>query len=202
VLNITALGGATDFSEESGRTIQKSRVDSLITLVSNYLDMQMAMAGYHIPLEVIAGESWPSHQTTYLQLVCALGVAARIFGHALAPAPTLVRDGGRLGNIFDEQYGTEIRKIYNHNDGSSQIRLRAKWRPHSAAERVMEIPYGPTSDYMQGAFDPTATLTFDDVTERVWAITKAFKDLEVPWDYAYDLGATKGLGATIHEANL
>lgn len=197
-LNITAMSGRSDFdATESG--VKLARVNTMIGLVSGQVDMQMVSAGYVVPLAVFPEETWPTHQTTYLQLVCSLGVAAKVFSDLIAPAPHLTRSGGKLGNLYDEQYNLELRKIYDYRENSTRLRMRANWRPGTPVESIMQPPQGPRTDFERGAFDPTNTLSFEDVTELADRIQQAFKDLQVAWDY----GATEldagGLGLTTYE---
>ncbi len=198
-LNITAMGNRTDFDDDGDSNVSLARVNTMIGLVSGHLDMQMVSAGYIVPLEVYPDEAWPTHQTTYLQLVSSLGVAAKVFSDLIAPAPHLTRSAGKLGNLYDEQYNLELRKIYNYLEDTTRLRMRANWRAGTPVESVIQVAYGPRTDFEREAFDPTNTLSFEDVTELASRIQQAFKDLQVAWDYGATELSAGGLGLTTYE---
>jgi len=195
-LNPSSLGGKSDFDESTSPT--KAQVESTIGLISIHVESQFAQAGYKVPFEVMDSEDWPSYATTYFAIVAAIGTAARVFGHMLSPAPHLSRSGGRLGNLFDEQYNVELRKIYNYITDQTRIRLRAAYWPNTPAEETMRLPWGPMLDYQEGEYDPTRHLSFYDMTQQVAAIQEHFKSLEVEWDYFYESGDST-IGSTPEE---
>lgn len=185
-LNPASLNGKLDFDEISSPN--RNQVSATVDLISAHVESQFAQAGYKVPFEVMDGEEWPPHATTYLSMVAAIGVAARVFGHMIAPAPHLSRSGGRLGNLFDEQYNVELRKIFNYITDKSQIRLRAAYWPNTPAEATMKLPWGPMLDYQEGKYDPERHLSFWDMTLQVASIQNHFKDLNMSWDYFYESG--------------
>lgn len=194
--NAAFMGGKTDF--DTNGPVKLASVDSMRTLISNHVSMQFQSAGYKIPFQELSGETWLDHQTSYLNLVTVLGISAKLFSSLMNAYPSAVRSGGRLGNILDEQYSLELRKIYNHQTNLSQIRFRAAYWPSTPAEASIKVQFGPISDYARERFDPTRTMGFHDVTELAWGIQKAFKDLRVPWDYMHEL-TDQGLGATTYD---
>lgn len=197
VFNKGILKGQTDFNNETG-TIKKDDVDSMITVIANHVEMQFASAGYKVPFVELSGETWPAFQTGYLNLLVVLGVSAKMFMHLINAYPGAVRSGGRLGNVFDEQYGVELRKIWDWQNGQTQSRLRAQYYIGTPAESILKQQYGMMSDYHLERFDPTRTLSFQDMTDLSYGISLAFKKLEVPWDYMYEL-AGRGIGPTVYD---
>ncbi len=202
LLNISQLGGLTDFIDQPGPTTPTlARVTSLITFVSAHIDSQLVSAGYIVPLVEVSGEAWPTHQTTYFKMLCAIGTAAKAFGEVMAPAPYLERGGARVpGNIFEEQFKLEMKRLYNMQGDRTSVRLRANWRPGTPAEVVMKLAAGPTTDFEVGRMDPTDTLPFQEVTDIVFGIQANLSKLRIPWDYMTDLDMTDtSLGATVEE---
>lgn len=156
------LNKNTDF-DEINTTPKKSAVTQYSTWVSNQIDLQFQMAGYMVPFQELTDEAWPTHQTHYLELLAALGVAALTGGHVLKPAPAVTPGrGNSSGNIFQDMYNTELRKIW---DGTNSfIRFRCRFYSGTPAEKSMVEPTGPGLDYMMGKMNPEDFLMFEDYT--------------------------------------
>lgn len=182
---VNLLKGGTDFMASTTPT--KVAVDSIIGWVSSQIDMQLAAAGYKVPLAVMSGETWPTSQTHYLTLINCLGTAAFVGGHALKPAPAVApgKEGG-TGNLFQDLFNAQLKIIYNRETGYTAFRFRADYYPGTAAEEVLVLPSGPTLDFMAGKFDPTSYQNLWDCTNMVRKVQLEVKDLDIPWDYLYD----------------
>lgn len=199
------LNKATDFSSSTIPT--DTQVDQFLTWVSGQVEMQFSMAGYKVPLATISGETWPTSQTYYLQLVTTLGAAAMAGGHSQKPAPALAPGSGQRGgsgNILQDLFQGELDKIYRpgrlQNQGVTAIRFRAQYYAGSPAERVVVQPKGPTTDFMEGKFDPMRHLSLWDISDRMLQIQQTMEDLDVNWDYLYNLfSLQKGLGTSNYE---
>lgn len=179
-------------------TPDKSMVDQIITWVCAQIDLQFQSAGYVLPLDVVSGETWPTHQTTYLQLVATLGATAMAGGHALRPAPALGpgRQGG-TGNSMQDLYNTELNKIYDPKTGRTTLNYRANYYAGTPAQEALTLPKGPTTDWMEGKYDPYRELCAYDVADRILLVqsymSSSYKNLQ--WDYVYSLfSLNKGLG--------
>lgn len=164
------LNNATDFSTTT--TPKKAQVEQYITWVSNQIDMQFQQAGYIMPFQSLDDETWPEHQTYYLQLIAALGSAALTGGHVLKPAPAISTGRGvSTGNIYQDLYNQELKKVYSNGSGyginseTSSIRFRCKAYSGSVAEKSVREPTGPTLDYIEGKMSPEDFLMFSDYTQ-------------------------------------
>ncbi len=195
----TLLRGETDFT--SGTAPNKATVSSQCTLISNQLEMQFQAAGYYVPFQIITGESWTTAQTNYLKLTTMFGVAAMAGAWILKPAPAL--DPGRrggTGNIWQDMFNTELQKIYNPAINKTTLRFRALFYPDTPAEQVLEDPRGPTTDFLEGKYDPYRYLDMHRMADKMWAIQQAMVDLDVNWDYLYNLfDLDKGFGQSVYE---
>lgn len=193
----TPLKTGADFTPLT--TPNKTAVDEIINWVSGQMDMQFGMAGYVLPFSIISGETWPSHQTQWLGMVATLGAAAMAGGHSLRPAPAVApsRLGG-TGNVFQDLYNAELQKIFDMNTGHTAIRFRAQYYASTPAENALVTPKGPTTDFMEGRFDPMRYLPLFEMADRVLAIERTFTDRQISWDYLYSL-FNKGLGTGVYE---
>lgn len=183
-----------DFS--AATSPQKNTVTTVISLVSSHIDIQFSQAGYILPFSEMTGESWPAHQTAYLKLLTIMGTVG-MSGMVTKPAPALApgRQGG-TDNIFDQFFKAELKKIY---DGShTHLGFRAAHYIGSPAERKLSLPQGPTTEFLEGYFDPARYLPFVDMTNKMRAIEQTNLYLEVQWDYMYGL-LNQGFGASIFE---
>lgn len=178
------IDGQTDFSPLT--VLPDSTIDKFILLVSGSVSMKFLAAGYVLPFQVLDGETWPDHQTQFLELITCLGVCSLI-SPALKPAPGLGPGRtGSAGNIFKELYDEQLKLIY---DGiRTTLRFRAKYYRDTAAERSLLDPRGPTSDFLIGQVDPNRQAFFTDyigVLERVRQ-TYAPDSSTLKWDWFYD----------------
>ncbi len=187
------LIGKPDFDDSTTPT--KAVVDQTINWVSAHIDMNLQQAGYVVPLVALTGETWLTSQTNYIQLVATLGAAAMAGGYAQRPAPALGPGRtGSGGNVFYDLYQTELNKIYDPLTGRAQLHLRAQVRIGSMAEKLVTSPMGPTSDFLEGRFDPTRHYDNEKIVTKLLAIQDSLEDLDLNWDYMYGLWINKGLG--------
>ena len=199
------LNSASDFSANTIPT--DTAVDQMLTWVSSQVEMQFSMAGYKVPLATISGETWPTSQTYYLQLTTTMGAAAMAGGHTQKPAPALAPGTGQRGgsgNVLQDLFQKELDKIYRpgrlQDQGVTTLRFRAQYYAGSPAERVVVQPKGPTTDFMEGKFDPMRHLSLWDISDRILQIQATMEDLDVNWDYLYSLfDLDKGLGTSVYE---
>lgn len=198
LLGVTLKGG-TDVTAES--TPSKALVDQAILWVSAQIELQLSMAGYLLPLAEISGETWPSAQTTYLQMVASLGAAAMAGGYAQKPAPALSpgRQGGS-GNMLQDLYKAELDKIYDAKNNRTWLRFRADHYASTPAETALVVPKGPTTDYLEGRYDPMRYLNSFDAADRIMAIQKSMEYSGISWDYMYSLfDFNRPFGTSIYE---
>lgn len=160
------MNGAVDFSDSTGNdatAVRKASVDQYLVWISNELDLQFQQAGYVLPFQELSDESWPEHQTHYLELVTALGAAALTGGHVLKPAPALSTGrGNSSGNIYQDMYNTELRKIWD--TVHSYVRFRARAYAGTPAQISITEPQGPYLDYQAAMMNPEDFLLFWDYT--------------------------------------
>lgn len=193
------LRGGDKFT--SGTSPTKTMVDYYITLIQSQVDIQFRAAGYYIPFQVISGETWPDSQTNYLDFVTTMGAAAFAGGWALKPAPALDRSrSGGTGNVFQDLFDAELVRIYDYRANVSSIRFRALYYPDTAAEKAVEDPRSPTTEFLESKYDPYRYMNTHDLADKIMAIEQSMMDLEVNWDYTYSLfDIDKGFGTSIYE---
>ncbi len=157
------IDGASDFS--SSTVLKDTTIDRFIGWVSNAVDMKFNEAGYVLPFQPLTGETWPTFQTGYLEMVTCLGVCSLI-SPALKPAPALGPGArGSAGNIFKDLYEEQLKQVY---DGlKTHLRFRASYYRDTAAERVLLEPRGPTSDFLAGQINPQGVAFFTDFTDMM-----------------------------------
>lgn len=184
------IDGATDFSPLT--VLPDSTIDRFILMVSNTLNMKFSSAGYVLPFQVLTGETWPEHQTAWLEMVTCFGVCALI-SPALKPAPGLGPGRtGSAGNIFNDLFLEHTKQVY---DGlKTHLRFRAAYYRDTAAERVLLEPRGPTSDFLAGQVNPHLNLFLTDFTDLMERVRQTYsKDGNVKWDWLYSwLGLGSG----------
>lgn len=185
------IDGATDFSPLT--VLPDSTIDRFIMWVSGAINMKFMGAGYVLPFQVLAGETWPDHQTTFLEMTTCLGVCSLI-SPALKPAPGLGPGiQGNAGNIFKNLYDEQLKQVY---DGlKTHLRFRAAYYRDTAAERVLLEPRGPTSDFLAGQVNPHLNVFFTDFTDMLDRVRLTYsKDgNSIKWDWLYDwLGLGSG----------
>jgi hypothetical protein len=176
----------------------------MIDLISGQVEMQFQAAGYQLPLTAISGEAWPSSQTVYLQLVTTLGTVAFANGHAQKPSPALApgRPGGS-GNLFQDLFNEEMKKIYDNARGKTFLRFRAAYYHASPAEQVIADFKGPTTDFMEGKYDPQMYGLVWDCANRILEIREEILGRYPSWDFLYNVfDLEKGLGPSIYENTL
>ena len=187
--------GATDFTAKS--PLPKNNLDNILIWVSSAVDMQLNQAGYLIPLQDLDGETWPTHQTAYLQLVTILGAIAMI-SPAMKPAPA--QGPGRAGsseNTFQTLFNTELTRIYNMQTNRTMLRIRAKFYLGTPAEKAITEPASPKSDYSRnslasGNLDPYKRMYFWDYTMLQNRMVEIFKT-DFNWLQLAQLDLTGGL---------
>lgn len=184
LLQKNLLLGATNFTPQS--PLPKTNLDSILAWVSNSIDMQLSQAGYIIPLQDIVGETWPVHQTGYLQLVTVLGAIAMI-SPALKPAPGL--GPGRTGsseNTFQMMYKAELERMYDKMSHRTLLRFRAKFYLGTPAELAITEPTPPRSDFSResvanGNFNASQRMYFWDYTVLQNRLVESFKLSNFNW---------------------
>lgn len=193
------MNSLTDF-DDINTTPKKTAVDQYLVWVANEIDMQFSQAGYIVPFQELSGESWPEHQTYFLELLNALGAAALAGGHTLKPAPALSPGrGNSTGNIYQDMYNLELRKIWDNT--KSMIRFRCKTYAGTPAEWSITEPTGPSLDYMVGKMNPEDFLMFQEYTTLRAGITDYIAYSYGPiapqyWNNFHGLVSTKIVGYT------
>jgi hypothetical protein len=176
-------------------------VTQAINWISAEIDTRLAAAGFVVPLVEVSGETWPTHQTTYLGLIATLGAAAMAGGFALSPAPALAPGKqGAGGNRLYTLYQAELDRIYNMQTGKTGLAFRANYYAGTPAQIAITEPRSPTTDFMEGYFDPLRQYDSFDIADRILAIQDSMKDLQLHWDYVYGLfDIDKGFGTSVYE---
>lgn len=193
-----------DFTDDDGTFPAKTNVDLMLTWTSSQIEMQFSMAGYKIPLVTISGETWPTHQTLYLQMLATLNGAAFAGGHMMRPAPAISPSkGNSTGNIFQDMYNVELAKIFTatpRGAGVSRTKFRADFYAGSLAEQNVKEPKGPTTDFMEEKFDPFRQLSNWQIADKILDVQQSMTELQLSWDYLFTLfDLEKGFGKSVYE---
>ena len=178
----------TDFHADTPST--KTAVDAMIGMIASQVDMALQSAGYIMPIAEIEGETWPDHQTSWLRMIIAMGTAAFAVGHVLKPAPALSPSRpGSTGNLFQDLFNFEIKKIWNPATQEASSRLRAQTYPMSPAQLAITNPVAPMTDWSEGKFDYARHADFYDVADTMHRINVQLSSRynTFRWDHLYDL---------------
>ena len=125
-------------------------------------------------------------------------------GTALQPAPQLGPSWrtGTADNSMQGLYNAELKKIYDPMTRTTMLNWRADYYAGTPAQIACTEPKGPTTDFMEGKFDPAREYNLFAVADRVLLIQSymesSYKGLV--WDYMYGLfDIDKGLGTVTGE---
>jgi hypothetical protein len=176
------LKGLPDFTVNTA--IIKENTDLYISWISSQVDMKFSEAGFVLPLAAISGEDWPTHQTLFLQLLVALGTSS-LMSSSLKPAPA-VGPGTTASQVndYEKRFQDALNRIY---DGKRHLlRFRADFYIGTAAEKALNEPRRPMSDWMEGYIDQTKYMNLYDYTELREVIDAGIIDSVDKWDYMYD----------------
>jgi len=173
-------------------TVSKDTIDQFIEWVDSAILMHFSQAGWKVPFEAVG--VWPSHQSTYVELVSTLGVVSML-KPATKPAPGLGpgREGS-AGNIFDNLYKTELEKIYSN--GTTKLHFTAAYWRGTPAEYISTEPMAPLSNAYLNNLDPHKTASFTDYVNFLancreglvrYGLQSSWEDLKltVGFEYAY-----------------
>lgn len=197
------MNGNTDFNDDvdpkKATNPKKSAVDQYLSWISNQIDMQFSQAGYVLPFAELDGETWPEHQTLYLELVAALGAAAMVGGHIHKPAPAIsTGKGSSTGNLFQDMFNNELKKIFDAYGKISNIRFRAKYYSSTPAEKSVLEPYGPSLDYLTGNMNPEDFMMMENYTNLKYSISKfvsvGANNISINWNDFHSLFENKIIG--------
>lgn len=129
------LNHQSDFDTDTFPT--KANVESIIDLISASIDMELANVGYYVPLVELDDEVWLSFQTSYLQMLCSLGVVSALSDKAMHPAASArIRLNTNLE--YNLAYDTELKKLR-----TGLVPLRASFRRGTLIEKVLSEPQAP-----------------------------------------------------------
>jgi hypothetical protein len=174
--------GATDFPS-SGIPPFDTHIDTMIDMAASRIDMAYHSVGYTIPFEARSGETWNSHQTSFLQYFNAIGVAAMFASPADSPQIAAMRSS----KLERSQYGQEWDDLLNgvkaigRRDASEAIALlRAAARAGSPADYMLSAVRPPLSSLLEGYHDPRKTDLLRDFTNRYRQYFKYMKSQKLP----------------------
>lgn len=197
LMGVTLKTG-TNFTTTTNPTL--AAVTQFISWISSQIELQFSMAGYILPLAEIADETWPTSQTTYLQLIATLGTVAMAGGFAQKPLPAIAPGrSGSSGNVFQDLYNAELAKIYNPQTNATYLNFRATYRVGSPAQIACSDPRGPMTDFMEGYYDPMRHYDNYQIADKILAIQQSLGDMDISWDYMYRV-LNRGFGTSIYES--
>lgn len=154
----------------------------LITWSDSLINSWFAGVGYKIPFATLSGETWPAHQTTFLQMMSAVGSAAMASGYVPMPAPASRPSSSRSKNLYAQMLDSFRDAIKENGLG-----FRAQFWAGKPAERWCTEPTGPRTEFYDGYYDPSRYELFKDYTDRVAGVFSDMEELNLDWDYLYEL---------------
>lgn len=198
MMNVPLKGG-TDFANDGTTVPTKTAVETMIGWISSQIDLQFSMAGYILPFAALTDESWPTTQTTYLQLIATLGTAAMAGGYSQKPLPAVSpgRTGG-TGNVLQDLYLAELKKIFDPQFNRTSLNFRSTYRIGTPAQIALTDPRGPTTDFLEGHYDPYRQLDNWDIAQNILDIERGMRDMSISWDYLYRV-LNRGFGSSSYE---
>jgi len=162
--------------------------DYIIPWVDSMIEMQFQSVGYKVPFLTLAGEAWPTHQTTWLQFISATGGAAMAGGYILKPAPAMAP--GRVGSpkgVYAQMIDELMREITK-----SGFHFRAQYYDRTKAEKWLATPYGPRTDFWQDLWDPTRYELVRGYTKIISELFDDMQEMDINWDYFYSIRTGSG----------
>lgn len=181
VLNLFPNADISDPDFDASTTPSLTVVQSLRTLKSAEILMAYSAVGYYVPFQEISGVSWPTHQTNFLAMLEAQGVAGQL-ANSLRPAPAMAGTKGPSTNILDAAFKGWLDIIEKSGAG-----LRANYYPGSKAEKWLASPRAPQTEYTIDYPDPAK---FGLLIENLSYLQDQFDDIakrNLDWDYIYSL---------------
>ncbi len=168
---------------DANTPITESVYDQLITWSDSILGGWFAGVGYKIPFLEISGETWPTFQTTLLQIMSSVGSAALASGYVPLPAPRMVpgRDAGQQ-NVYAVMFNSFREQIETNGCG-----FRGQYYLGKRAEQWCNEPYGPRTDFYDGYYDKTRYQLLKDFTDEYMTVFSDMKALGMDWDYLAEL---------------
>ncbi len=159
--------------------ITGSVYDQIILWSDSLLQGWFAGVGYKIPFVAITGETWPTYQTTMLQMMSAVASGAFASGHIPLPAPRMVpgRDSGSR-NVYAMMLDSFRKQIELNGMG-----FRGQYYLGKPAEQWCNEPYGPRTDFYDGYYDKTRYQRFAEFTDTYMEVFADMKNLNINWDY-------------------
>ena len=179
VMNLVPGVAVPEFTAATLPTV--TTVESFQTSRSALLQMSFAAVGYVIPFAVKTGETWPDHQTYFLAILEAMGVAGDI-ANALKPAPAMAGTKGPASNVYHANWNQWMTMVKESGAG-----LRAATWTGTRAEKWLTAPRAPMTDYTDGYIDPAR---FGLLVENLALLEKQFEqiaNMHLDWDYIYSL---------------
>lgn len=142
------------------------------------IDMAFSEAGYKVPFAVWSTETWPSHQTSFLQFLNVLGAAANVL-MALKPAPAMpTQREYDQDNVYAKKFNELVDRIK-----AGKVRFRADAYAGTPAYKSLYIPRAPMTDFGEGIIDGADYLELRDYT----LLRQAVGDVWQGWGGATDL---------------
>ena len=158
-------------------------MDQLILWTDSMLNMDFFSVGYKVPFLTLSGETWPAHQTTFLQFMSAVGAMAMASGYILAPAPAM-----HTGRVSGERnVWAVLIEGWRQGIHENGFHFRAQHYIGSKAEQWLATPYGPDTDFIRDKWDPTRFELLRDWTDRITDVHSDIQGLDIDWDYLYSL---------------
>lgn len=167
-----------------GKTVPGATPANLfIECVSAEILSRFRLAGYTTPLTSDGSGAWTDEQTTYLRLLCILGVGGMI-------ASPVHSNPGRRGsdsNPFEVRYRAGLDTIYSISEKEAGPFLGITYRLGTPAVKAVTAPAVPTTSWLLGMNDPARHASFAYWTKKSQEMQDYLESLPLYHNYDYDL---------------
>jgi len=163
--------------------VSSTEIEQLILWVDGIIEGDFADLGYKVPFLEISGETWPSWQTVYLQIMSAVGAMAMTTGHILLPSPNM--RPGRAGGE-ENVYATLFRRMQARVQIRG-LRFRARYYRGTQAEKFISDPQAPRTDFQVEAYDPSRYELLKLYTDRMVSFFGDIRRMNIDTDYVRQL---------------
>lgn len=151
-----------------------------ISWAAAQMEMAYAEVGYVVPFADLGTETWPTHQSVYLDITNALGAAGFVGGHMLRPAPAIgPGKGQQFANLYQELFEKERQAIIK---GKGK-RFRAAYYAGTPAEQMLADPEGPRTNFGEQVYDPASYVGIWGLMDLFDEFREDIDDLDLDWNY-------------------
>lgn len=159
--------------------ISDTEMDQLVLWTDAIINGDFADLGYKIPFVALSGETWPTWQTTYLQIYSTVGAMSVATGYMLLPAPARrPTDVGGVQNAWATVFTRMSERVQKRG-----LRFRGQYYRGTQAEQFIADPQAPRTDFQVEAYDPSRYELLELYTDRMVAFFSDIRAMNIDTDY-------------------